>query len=135
MGNINTHTEKLCIKCNTTKSTDDFYSRKNSKDKLTTYCKICFREGYSTAYKSIKKVHNFDFNSVVIENLPFVNEKESISIGLTSLVQKMEVNQSFAVPKSYVQNLRMLLRRDFPELKVKIQSLKDSDFIRAYRLM
>jgi hypothetical protein len=137
MGNINTPTHKFCIKCNKTKTVDEFYFRKKALDGRTTYCRTCFKEKYNKEHESSKKREVFDFNSVVIENLPFVDERRSsaIAINLKNLIDKMEVNQSFALPKSYTQNLRRVLKLDFPELKVKIKSTEGSDFIRAYRVI
>jgi len=36
--------EKVCIKCGLLQSTDNFYSHKQTKDRLTSWCKTCSRE-------------------------------------------------------------------------------------------
>ena len=63
MGNINTPTHKFCIKCNKTKTVDEFYFRKKALDGRTTYCRMCFKEKYNKEHESSKKGEIFDFNS------------------------------------------------------------------------
>ena len=47
-------TDKRCYKCETTKSTDQFYISKNMKDGLQPACKACVKQSSRERYAAIK---------------------------------------------------------------------------------
>lgn len=77
----------------------------------------------------------FNFADVVIENIPYIKRGSATYFSLKQLLEKLEKEQSFSIPKKYYSNLRLVLLKDFPEYKVKLIKSKDSDFVRAYRVI
>ena len=49
---------KLCIRCNTKKTLDEFYNRTRLKDGKSTYCKVCDNKIKHDNYKKKRKVIN-----------------------------------------------------------------------------
>jgi len=79
-------------------------------------------------------MEQFNLSEVVIENIPFQNTDSNYAT-LKQLVAKMESGQSFSIPHKYMKNLRTVISKEFPEIKVKIRKVEGSDFIRAYRVV
>ena len=77
-------------------------------------------------------MENFNLKDVVIENIPYNGDSNYATF--KELVAKMEKGQSFAVPLKYRNNLRTVVSKEFPHIKVKILKIEGSDFVRAYRI-
>ena len=80
-------------------------------------------------------MENFNLKDVVIENIPYTKNVSSTYFTLKQLVEKLEKDQSFSVPKRYSSHLRSVVSKEFPEIKVKILKVEGSDWIRAYRVL
>ena len=79
-------------------------------------------------------MENFNLKDVVIENIPYKKDSTTYYT-LKQLVEKLEKDQSFSIPKRYSSHLRMVIGKEFPEYKVKIIKVEGSDWIRAYRIL
>ena len=129
---VNQITEKICTKCNEKKTMDSFHKHSMSKDGYQPRCKECRRDDMvENCHPSKPKI---DYSQIVIENIPYENNGESNYISLKKLVEQLGVNQSFAIPQSVSHNLRNVLNKEFPHMKVKLRRVEGSNFVRAFRI-
>ena len=83
----------------------------------------------------LNNMNNFDFNAVRIEDVKLEKHHTKTYQSLKELISKLQVNQSFAIPKSFKNNVGYVTRREFPELRLTVRKVADSDFVRVYRVL
>lgn len=80
-------------------------------------------------------MNNFDFSAVAIENVAIEKHYSKTNKSISELIKKLQVNQSFAIPKNFKNSVSYVSKREFPELRLTIRKVPDSDFVRVYRIL
>lgn len=86
---------KICTKCSTKKSLEDFYIRKSSKDGFHTQCKKCLINKSSTYYEKNQKVLSIKRK---------IERPDKRGIRKQKHLEYLELNKEFLLQKKKIQN-------------------------------
>jgi len=82
------NTNKQCIKCNTNKSISEYYTNKNGKDGLHSWCKCCVKARAKLTTKQNNYKHQKDYHNRTKPYLYILEDKNTKEFYIGSTIKK-----------------------------------------------